>query len=180
MGFLDFLRGSDDKSDAVDPTRLELSRMKVGYFVNYDMKTWAVKGYSETDWGDGFISQEWELNNGDEQVFLEREKDDEVYWSLYRLYKDRDADALYKMIKKTDDLPDEIQVAGKTYYLEDSGAGYFCENGVRPGVECLMWSYEDESGDELFSVYQWDEDDFSAYIGMSVEEYQFTDITPGE
>ena len=73
--------GKKKKKEEFDPLQdLVLSKLKVGYFLDYDMKTWEVTEYNIYDWDDGDHSYEWELTSGNEVVYLELEDDDEPEW----------------------------------------------------------------------------------------------------
>jgi hypothetical protein len=180
MGIFDIFSSDKNKSEgSQDPLRLELSRMKKGYFVNYDLQTYRVVGYAEYDWGEGYISQEWELTDEEHLLFLEREMDDQVYWTLSQEYKGPELQDIFSEIIRNEDPKEELHIDGEDFRIEESSGGYFCADGKRPGKECIMWSFTDASGKKNFSIYQWGEEDFSAYLGKAVEEYQFTEITPG-
>jgi hypothetical protein len=58
--------------------------------------------------------------------------------------------------------------------------GHFYKDGTGPGQELLEWCFEDESGKKLLTIEQWGEDEFEAFIGEQVEEYQFSNILPRE
>ncbi len=183
MGFTDFFRKKKKPEPTFDPLKdLVLSKLKPGYFLDYDLKTWTVKRYNVYDWGDGLITEEWELKSGNETCYLDREEDDEVEWALsHRLpFKKLDTDgSIAQAIKNNDDPPDEITYEGKTYYLEESSGGYFQRDGKGIGTEFLTWNFEVESGNEFINIEQWGENDFSASLGIYVEEYQFSNILPG-
>ena len=79
-----FGRDDDEKEEEEYYQDLTLERMKVGYMVDYDLKTWEVTGCNSYDY-DGFISREWELKSGDEVRLLERsEEDGKAEWTLTR------------------------------------------------------------------------------------------------
>ncbi len=182
MGFTDFFRKKKKQEPTFDPLKdLVLSKLKPGYFLDYDLKSWTVKRYNVYDWGDGMITEEWEIKSGNETCYLDREDDDEVEWTLSRRlpFKKLDADgSIARTIKKNDDPPGEISYEGKAYYLEESGGGYFQRDGKGIGTEFLTWNFEAESGEEFINIEQWGENDFSASIGIYVEEYQFSNILP--
>ena len=51
---------------------------------------------------------------------------------------------------------------------------------VRIGRYGPYLQYEDESGEKYLAIEQWGETEFEASLGQPVEEYQFSDILPGE
>lgn len=170
------------KKDAPTPdpiTDLVLSNLQVGCFVDYDMKTWEVKACHYYDWGSGDLSFEWQLTSHDETLFLEREPDDEDYWSVsQKIPISRLMLGLRDQIRANDSPPDTLEFEGTIYYLEETGAGHFHKNREESSIEILKWDYMDESEKKLLSIEQWGEDDFEAFTGKPVEEYQFTDILP--
>ena len=180
MGFFDFIK----KKDAVplDPLKdLILEKMRIGYFVDYDMQTWQVIGYNSYEYGEGESVDEWELKHGREKRYLERFEEDEVIWSFgQKIAIGAIEGDLRKYIMKNDDLPENITYNGLSYYLDESGAGYFYKNGTRPGIQFIFWNFIDEANDKYVSIEQWGESDFEASAGIFVEEYQFTNILPGE
>jgi len=167
-----------DKDEGPDPTAITLANLKKGYFVDYDLMTWEVTACNKYDWGAGEFSYEWQLTSSDETIFLEREVDDEDFWSIGRKIPFRKLPSgIREHIHEHEDPPDEIQYEGKTYYLEEMSGGHFYPDSKSEHYELLSWDYEDESGKNLLSIEQWGEDDFSASIGEPVFEYQFTNIT---
>jgi hypothetical protein len=181
MGWLDIF-GKKEKKRGPDPLKdLTLPKIQVGYFVDFDMKTWEVTAYNQYTWGEGDISHEWQLKSHDDTLFLARESDDEDYWGISRpIPFARLGPDIRKHILDYQDPPDEIVFDGITYHLEEFGGGHFFKDGQGPGQEFLSWDYEDEEGEKYLSIEQWGEDDFEASVGEPVEEYQFSNILPRE
>ncbi|KAA3616012.1 MAG: DUF4178 domain-containing protein [Calditrichaeota bacterium] len=178
MGFFDKFKKEEDDFDPL--ADLELSKLKVGFFLDYDLKTWEVKGYRRYEFDGGYESEEWELESGREKVYLERAEDDDVEWTLSKKVA---IAALGGQIKQhiidNDDPPEEITHKEKTYYLDESGPGLMYENGATEGKEFIVWDFVDENDEKFLSIEQWGENEFEASIGFYVEEYQFTSILPG-
>ncbi len=170
------------KKKKLDPLKdLTLASMKVGYYVEYDSSTWEVTAYNEYDWGSGDITYEWQLENFENTAYLEREVDDEDYWSLSKKISiNRFGSEIKEHILNHDDPPEEITFEGTTYYLEESGGGHLKKGGKEPGKELLRWDYEDDLGKRFLSIDQWGESDFEASTGFQVEEYQFMNILPNK
>lgn len=179
MGIRDFFKKKEKEFDPLSD--LSLARLKVGYLVDFDLKTWEVFACNYYDWGDGDISHEWQLKSGDEVVYLEMESDDEEEWSLNRKIPFSRLDSeVTKQILETGDPPEKIVFEGTTYYMEETAGGHFHKDGQGPGKELLQWSYEDDKGRSYLGIEQWGEQDFEATVGEPVEEYQFTNILPRE
>ena len=178
MGWKDFFK----KKQSPDPdplADLTLSNLKIGYFLDWDLKTWEVTSCHYYDWGAGDRTTEWQLTSSDDTVYLEREADDDVFWyvsrkiSLNKLGQDVKAHILAH-----EDPPEEIVFEDVTYTLEDSGGGKFFKDGAGSGSELIKWDYEDDAGTKFLSIEQWGENSFEASAGFEVQEYQFSNILP--
>jgi hypothetical protein len=174
-----FKKDQEETEDSVYK-EYTLDTMKVGYLVDHDLQTWQVSGYNTYDY-DGELTQEWELQDGDEVRFLERAKaDGKVEWTLTRaIGLNQISEEVARVIKEQDDPPQEIHFEQRSYTAVEASAGLMQPDGEGNGREFVSWSYE-SSDERLLFISQWGEADFTAYEGEVVEEYQFTDILPGE
>ncbi len=176
MGLKDLFRRKENEIDPLSD--FVLSKLKVGYMLDYDLKTWQVTDTCRYDYGDGYVTEEWELASGRELAYLERAEDDEVIWKLSRKIPigaiEGDVSA---QIIRDGDPPAQIVYKGKTYYLDESGAGHMHKEGQRT-AEFIYWDFLDEEGANLVTIEQWGESEFEAAAGAFVEEYQFTNILP--
>ncbi len=157
-----------------------LSTMRVGFLVDYDLRTWQVTGRGSYDY-DGYTTEEWELQADGQVCFLERALEDgQAYWTLTRAIGIGEIEGdIAAAIIANGDPPDAVQFAGDEYVGSASEAGLYRKEGVDAEREFVNWSFEGAEGQVLF-ISQWGERDFAAYAGMEVEEYQFTDILPVE
>ena len=183
MGWKDLfgLGKKDTKEEGPDPLHdLTLSNIRVGYMVDFDLRTWEVRARHHYDWGGRDITHEWQLRSHDEVIYLQKESDDEAEWSISRpVSPGRLGPNIRDHILEHGDPPDEITFEGTTYYLEETGGGHFYKDGKGPGKEFLSWGYEDDSGEKYLTIEQWGETEFEASVGEAVAEYQFTNILPG-
>lgn len=179
MGLFDLFK---KKPQELDLTKdLVLSKMDVGYFVDFELESYEVVAKHYYDLGDEGHLDEWVLNSGKTTYYLERYEDDEVSWSLSQKIPIGAIDSDVRAhIMQHDDPPNRLTYKGDTYYLDGSDAGYFYENGRKPAYEFITWTFVDEADERLLTVEQWDEDAFEAAAGRYVEEYQFTHILPGQ
>ena len=170
----------NEPEESFDPLAdLILSKLKVGYVVDYDMVTWQVTAHSYYEI-DGDRIDEWELSDGQRTCYLEREDDDEVEWTLSQKLSLSKIDSdLRGHLKTNEDPPDTLTVDGVAYAGESTAAGEYYRDGKGPGREFVGWDYESEDGRSL-SVEQWGEDEYEASLGQTVQEYQFSNILPGE
>jgi Domain of unknown function (DUF4178) len=180
MGWKDLFK-KKAKAPSHDITNLSLADLRPGFMIDYDMKTWQVAGFHTYDWGEDDKTFEWQLKSHDDIIYFELEPGDEDYLSISRKIPiGKIGTKTIDHIKTHGDPPDEITLDGNSYYLEESGGGHFLENGEGPGKELLKWDFADDAGKNFLSIEQWSETDFEAAVGFAVEEYQFTNILPGE
>ncbi len=177
MGLRKWLGGRPNEDQ---PTYQEysLSTMKVGFLVDYDLKTWQVIGRASYDY-EGYTTEEWELQADDQVRFLERAVEDgKAYWTLTRAIGiDAIEGDIAAAIIAAGDPPETVRFAGDEYVGNTSDAGLYRKDGSDAEREFVSWSFAGAEGRVLF-VSQWGERDFAAYAGLEVEEYQFTDILP--
>ncbi|OQY11388.1 MAG: hypothetical protein B6I31_04975, partial [Desulfobacteraceae bacterium 4572_19] len=125
MGLLNFFKKKEGIKD--DPiSDITLEKLKIGWMLDYDMKTWEVKSCSCYDWGSGDITYEWQLVCYNDTIYLEREPDDEDYWCISRKIPIAKIDKeLKQYILQNNDPPDEIKYENRQYYQEEMGGGHF-------------------------------------------------------
>lgn len=175
MGFMDRFK----KKDRIDPLKdLVLSKMKAGWFVDYDLITWEVTAVNLYDF-DGDEAIEFQLKSAEETVYLEFESDDEDFWSFNRKIPFAKLGTEVRDYFQTHDGPPEkITYEDLTYYLDEEAGGHFLKNGEEPGREMIRFSYVDDSEKKILEIEQWGEKDFEASTGIVVEEYMFSNILP--
>lgn len=181
MGLMDFFKRK--KGENPDPlSDLSLAKLKKGFMVDYDMKTRRVTESSYYDWGSDDITYEWQLTSADDEIiYLEREPDDEDYWSISRKIPLNSIDKrVIEHILTHHDPPNEIIHNETTFVLSETGSGRFYKGCKGAGRELIKWDFEDDSGKHFLSIEQWGENDFELSTGYKVEEYQFTNILPGD
>ncbi len=179
MGIFDFFKKKSDKEEFDPLSDLTLAKMRKGYFVDYDLKTWEVISSSYYDWGEGDKSYEWQLKSSDDIIYLELEVDDEEYWCISRKIQTRALGSeIFDKIIEDEDPPDEIVYENTTFYLDESGGGLYHLDSTGAGRELFKWDYTDNSEKKILTIEQWGENEFEASYGDVVEEYQFTNILP--
>ncbi len=180
MGLFDFFKKKETE-DSIDPLMdLVLSKIKTGYLVDYDLKTYRVARKNRYDWRDGYFSDEWELEGEDGALFLSKDEEDgEILWTLSKKVTNSKIDSsVFDHIKEHEDPPDEITFDNLKYHLEESSAGHFIRGGSGRSEEFISWDFEDEAGEYILIIEQWDEDEFEVLAGKYVEEYEFSNILP--
>jgi len=180
MALSDFFKKK--KEEEFDPIKdLVLSKLRKGYLVEYDLKTWEITGYYHNDFGDGYMTEEWELTSGREKIYLERSEDDDIKWTLSKKIPIGSISGnIRQYIIENDEPTSEIIYNGKSYYLDESGSGYMTEDGDEDSTEFIYWDFIDKKNENFITIEQWDETKFETAEGFYVEEYQFSNILPGK
>ncbi|MFQ5707511.1 MAG: DUF4178 domain-containing protein [bacterium] len=177
MGLKDLFK---KKEEDFDPLKdLVLSKLRVGFYVDYDLKTWEVTAYNRYDYGEGYVTDEWELTSGREKWYLERAEDDDVEWTFSKkLPMGAIEGDIRQYIIEHDDAPNKIVCKGRNYFLDETGSGHLYEDGKGDGREFIYWDFIDEADEHFVVIEQWGETEFEAAEGYYVEEYQFSSILP--
>ncbi|MFQ5482966.1 MAG: DUF4178 domain-containing protein [Nitrospinaceae bacterium] len=161
---------------------LVLSKLKPGYLVDYDMKTYRVAARNRYAWQEGGVTDEWELHGDGGVWFLERSEDDGyVEWSLCQKVPiaELEGDVAGQIIKD-EDPPEEVVYQGKKFRFMDDDVGEFFRGDAEAGLKFVAWDFEDETGETTLTIEQWGETKFDMQVGFEVEEYQFINILPGD
>ena len=182
MGLLDRFRQKKPEELEVDPLAdLVLHKLRVGYLVDHDLETWKVTAYNRYHFNSGATSEEWELTAGRTKRYLELAQSDGETWTLARTIPlgavEHD---VRQHIVEHDDPPEQVTHKGTTYYLDDSDGGTLKAGGKEERREFFQWEFLDDGEEGFLTIQQWSETEFSAACGVFVEDYQFTDILPGE
>ena len=181
MGLMDRVFGRKKQVEAgPDPLAdLVLSKLKVGYLVDYDLQTWQVTGYCRyTFSGRDGSAEEWELTAGGEQRYLELA---DGAWSLCRTISIGAIDGdIRRHILDHDDPPSRIVFEGREYHLDACWGGHAFPAGKGMGEQLIRWEFLDADEKHFVGIEQRSETEFTAAAGFVVEEYEFTHLLPGE
>ena len=135
---------------------LVLSKLKTGFLVDYEMKTYKVTACNKYQWEEGGITDEWELKAGDETRFLERtQEDSEVEWSFCRKLpiSQLEGDIAGEIISN-EDPPEIVIFQGKKFIFEEDDIGEFFREGSDEGLSFVSWDFEDEQEKEFLTIEQ--------------------------
>jgi len=83
-------------------------------------------------------------------------------------------------IVRNEDPPEVVIFQGKRFNFEEDNVGEFFRGGSGEALNFVAWDYEDEAEEQFLTIEQWGETKFDMQVGFKVEEYQFTNILPGE
>lgn len=181
MGLMDRMFGGKKRTEtAPDPLAdLVLSKLKVGYLVDYDLQTWQVTGYCRyTFSGRDGSAEEWELTAGGEQRYLELA---DGGWSLCRNIPIGAIEGdIRQHILDHDDPPSSIVFEGREYHLDACWGGHAFPDGKGMGEQLIRWEFLDADEKHFVGIEQRSETEFTAAAGFVVEDYEFTHLLPGE
>ncbi|MDY0362488.1 MAG: DUF4178 domain-containing protein [Desulforegulaceae bacterium] len=147
--------------------------------VDYDMKTWEVQAKHKYDY-EGEVIFEWQLKTSDDNIFLEIDDAESSSLIISRKIPNSYVDkSVFDEISSTDEAPQEIEVEGKKYFLDEISSGYFFENSSNEEEPFIAYDYTSEDGKNFITIEQWGERSFEVCRGENVYEYQFTNFLPG-
>ena len=179
MGLFDKFKKK--KGPKYDPSNIKVTDIAQGFIFEYNMSTWEVKGEFEYDWGENFFSKEYKITNGEETFFLAIDDDDELNITLSKKIKLRKIDTdIANSIIKFNEAPQEILYEGTKYFLEKESPGYFRDlnKDANDWDEFISWDYYDDSEELYICIEQWDEKEFEASAGITIKEYEISNILP--
>lgn len=168
-----------------DAFTTDLGALRIGWMVDYDIRTWRVTDHEIYRFNDGATADSWELTNGPERLYLERSLDDgEVEWSLSKVLPIENLDGVRDHILAHDDPPESVEHEGRAYRLDWSVGGSVRSidpTSGRPGDErrLVEWELVDGTEERFLAIQQWSETEFTASQGEVVKPFLFTHILPG-
>lgn len=178
MGLADFFKRK--KQPKYDSTNIRVNDLDIGFVFEYDLENWEVQACYEYDWGDNFFIQEYKIFNGVTTLFLSVEDDDELSLSVSSKIKTRQLGAeVHENLLNRQKPPASFEFEGRKYFLEKEAPGYF--NEVAKGeewLEFMSWDFEDETGEYIVTIEQWDEKEFEASAGKVIKEFEISNILP--
>ncbi len=177
----------EDERPTIDPIAdLVVEKLRVGYLVDYDMRTWQVTDHQLYRFNDGRTAEEWELTEGREKAYLEVSRGDDGHsWSLSKtipigsLGGGTPSHGVREHVVEYEDPPHEIDWQEKRYFLEGSVGGSMTPFSGGIAKQFVVWEFVDEGDESFVSIQQWGEREVTAASGFYVEDYQFSNILPG-
>jgi len=184
MGLLNMFNKKKDETPAYDINNMKITDLQLGFLLDYDLKTWEVKEVYEYDWGNDFFSYEYQLDSGEEIIYLSIEHDDELELEVCKKINVRAIDEnLPEYIAQNQFPPPKVVYKGITFFRDSENPGYFRNvDTMKPdeSEEFISWDYYDEDDKQTLCVEQWDDRVFEAAFGKVVKEYEFSNIMPGK
>ena len=181
MGIFDKFK-SKKEDEAPIELDVELKNIEVKDMLDFEADTFTVEKKYKNEYGP-ITTDEWQLKSSDGQgvIYLEREEDDEVEWSISKDIEFSDAgldeDELVADWNSDDPtLPEKVTFNGEEYWV-DENEGF--ETGKCNGEEYIYVTYYTDDEEQEVTIEQWNETDFSINHTRYVEEYEFSNILKG-
>ncbi len=173
------LFGKEEEVPHYDPIDIKITDLEQGYLLDYDLQTWTVKSMAEYDWGRQYFSREFKIVSLNKTRYLHIEEEEELSVLLYEKIKLKDLGNTVTSYIKSHHTPPEVFVYKNIEFsLQKEHSGYYREIPSNETEEVMSFSYEDQSGDKLLCIEQWDDEDFEAYIGKSLKPFEIDNILP--
>lgn len=182
FGFFKKKKKEEDNTPHYDPNHIRITDIRVGFFLEYDAKTWEVVEEYEYDWGDNEFSYSYLLRSANDEIYLSLEDEGELEIAVTNKIR------LMKLGEDIDDYivenerpPKTITYNGIKYYRDNESPGYYRNTATtvrEESIEMITWDYYDDDEENALFIEQFGERDFEAYIGKYVEEYEFSSIIP--
>ncbi len=205
--FFDKFKGKKrtENEEFLLPEDVTLWDLKKGYMLDYDFKTWEVKGVYEYDWGRTGKSTEYKIHDGAEYLYMHvDEQEGELLISMAQKIKISDlqgkisnhstagvgfqvksdalttgeGQAIRNAILQKNTPPKELNYQGTTYYMDEESEGFFRDMDERERFRFVEWNYEDSAEEKFVSISRWSETELEVYAGVYVQDFEISSILP--
>lgn len=175
MAFSFFKKRDSEKRNTV----LSALDLKPGSTFEYRSKSWKVVDSFRYDWGDDDFSFDHKVISGDESFALSVEEYDWIRMVKTNAVQNKELHAAFEEEYATSrTLPERFEHDGNTFELVEKAPGYVSEWESDNAEELISYDYEDISNrNHVFSVEQYDEDDFEMFEGYKLETIEITRIS---
>lgn len=179
MGIFDVFKRK--KSLGYDPADIKVTDMSTGFMFEYNLETWTVVKTYDYDWGGGYYSLEFLVENesATESYYFSVEHDDELELSFSKKIRLRSiGEDIPEYIIEHETPPKSLLYQGTKYFLENESMGSMRERGVSGFSNLISWDYYSEDGKFCICIEQWGEREFEASHGFFISESDIMGILP--
>lgn len=170
-----FGKTEEEKTNFV--SEFTLKDIKKGFILDYFMQSWEVTEHYEYNWGNNFTSNEFTLDNGKEKIFLHIEDDDELKCMISRETSLPSLNpALKSNLKSTGKPIPEIAFKDTNYVLEKEFSAQFKKYNAMGWSSFSGWEFYDASEEKFISINDYGNNEYEAYYGHIVKEYEFSNF----
>ncbi|MCU0448655.1 MAG: TM2 domain-containing protein [Bernardetiaceae bacterium] len=164
-----------------DPSKLSIEDAKVGYLVDYGLKTWKVVNQIQFDWADGLSEQEFKLNSETDIIYVSARRESALVYcyvsSIVNLYSiDKNFDSY---VTENGAPPNVIQYADFTLYRDIRFEGIMFNQAYNnKPIKVVMWDYFDMTREYRLRVERAENGQFFAIFGKKVSDIEFSEVLP--
>ncbi|TNE27423.1 MAG: DUF4178 domain-containing protein [Bacteroidetes bacterium] len=175
MAFSLFRKRDSEKRNTV----LSALDLQPGSTFNYHSKSWKVAESYRYDWGDDDFSFDHKVVCGEESFALSVEEYDWIRMVKTSPIVNEDLHRQFVEAYAADSaLPKRFDHNGCTFELVETAPGYVSEWDSDEAEELINYDYEDIANrSHVFSVEQYDEDEFEMFEGHKLETIEITRIS---
>jgi hypothetical protein len=151
------------KAEKLEVEERNVFNLQINDFVTYDLEDYQVVGkltYSDN----GFTWHAYQLQSTNTVIWLSVEMDDELLLGIYEKCK----------LKLNEPIPNEIDLDGTTYFLDEKGTAKVIGVGRGQnvnGATCRYFDFCDEEEERYLSVEIWNSE-VEVSKGYEIEEYE--------
>jgi len=158
---------------------IQFKDLNIGFIVDYDLKTYQVKGGGECDL-EGNIFRRFKLSDGKEEVDIFYDARGKVY---------RVGEFNIKTLGEVDDEildkgnpPDEIEYKDRKYFLDKKydGQGRDLASNSHDWHRMIGWFYDSEDMKDILFIGQKGLKDLVSFTLHEISELDFTNILPAK
>ena len=174
MGLMDRIRKTfSDKKEPEGRLEVNMSNLRVGDLVEYDLKTWEAAKVNSYEF-DGDITKEFVLKNlkdsDDDDLYIEKSEDG---WMVGISIPIAKLDPNLKIIlDEKGEPPSKFHYKGTTYHLDEEGTGYL------EGKRFDYWDFIDEEDEKSIGISSWPNAGFECTVSEWQPERKFK-VQPG-
>jgi len=164
-----------------DPTNIKVTDLRVGFLLDLNLETFEVTDEFEYDWGEDEFTFEFKLVSANETYMLHIENDDELKLTLSKpLLVSKISPDVKTYIMQNEQAPNQISLAGITYFQQDESVGYYRNTKDKNSDEFISWTFIADDSKSVIEIEQWGEKEFEASQGQLIDEFSITNIFPGK
>jgi len=171
---------NQDEGLHYDPSQMEITDLRKGYLVDFDLQTWQAIEEYEYDWGNEHFTYEFKLTSFDDACYLALDENrGEITPVVCRPILVADlGTAVEEMLRYEQKPPEIIVYQAVTYKRLTEKIGHFRNIDSVNWFEYIVWEFADDTRKRRLYIEQWDEEAFDVYIGVIKEKFAFTNILP--
>ncbi len=172
-------RTSSDFQSSFDPMKTDIEGLGVGFFLDYDLKTWEIAGEYEFSRTDGNSEKTFKLLNHSERLFLH------LWKKQYTLISHVTRPVNIQMVDENlapeiiaTDAPFEmLTFEDTTFYIENFAEGMMYDLTQKSsGINAMVWNYFDGQHRKILRIERFGRADFRVFVGKYVSPFEFSDI----